>query len=418
MNNFILSPYQKIIIALLALTQFTIILDFMVMSPLGDYMIKALQITPRQFGFAVSSYAFSAGISGLLAAGFADRFDRKKLLLFFYTGFIIGTLCCGLAPTYHFLLIARIITGLFGGVMGAVVMAIITDLFAIQVRGRAIGFIQMGFAASQVLGIPIGIYLANLWDWHAPFLMIVVLALIIVIIIFRVMKPVDDHLEGAREVNAFRHFRTVSANPRYQLAFVATAFLSIGGFLMMPFGSAYAINNLQVSPAQLPLLFVATGISSIIIMPLVGRLSDKFDRFKIFLFGSVWASICIIIYTHLPVIPLWGIMIFNILLFAGIMSRMIPASTITTALPGLKDRGAFMSISSSLQQIAGGIAAAVAGMIVTQKDSHSPIENYPTLGFISVAVMLICAVLIYRVYLIVPHPQPSPISRASTSTST
>lgn len=406
MNSSVLTPYQKTIITLLALTQFTIILDFMVMSPLGDYMIKALQITPRQFGFAVSSYAFSAGISGLLAAGFADRFDRKKLLMFFYTGFIIGTLCCGLAPTYRFLLIARIITGLFGGVMGAVVMAIITDLFAIQVRGRAIGFIQMGFAASQVLGIPIGIYLANLWDWHAPFLMIVVLALIIVIVIFRVMKPVDDHLEGAHEVNAFRHFKTVLANPQYQLAFVATAFLSIGGFLMMPFGSAYAINNLQVSTAQLPLLFIATGISSIIIMPLVGRLSDKFNRFKIFLVGSVWASICIIVYTHLPVIPLWGIMGINILLFAGIMSRVIPASTITTALPGLKDRGAFMSISSSLQQIAGGIAAAVAGMIVTQKDSHSPIENYTTLGFISVAVMLICAVLIYRVYLIVPHPQP------------
>lgn len=404
MKNSALSPYQKIIIALLALTQFTIILDFMVMSPLGDYLIKALQISPKQFGFAVSSYAFSAGISGLLAAGFADRFDRKKLLLFFYTGFIIGTLCCGLAPTYPFLLIARIITGLFGGVLGSVVMAIITDVFALEVRGRVIGFIQMGFAASQVLGIPIGIYLANLWDWHAPFLMIVVLALIIVIAIYKVMKPVDSHLAGAHDVKAIRHFRNVLTNQRYQLAFVATSFLSIGGFLMMPFGSAYAINNLQVSPAQLPLLFVATGISSIIIMPLVGRLSDRFDRFKIFFVGSVWASICIIIYTNLPVIPLWAIMCFNILLFAGIMSRMIPASTITTALPDLKDRGAFMSISSSLQQIAGGIAAALAGLIVTQKDSHSPLEHYPTLGFISVAVMMLCAVLIYRVYQLVPHP--------------
>lgn len=399
-----LSRYQKIIVAVLALTQFTIVLDFMVMSPLGDYLIKALQISPKQFGFAVSSYAFSAGIAGLLAAGFADRFDRKKLLLFFYTGFIIGTLCCGLAVNYHFLLIARIITGLFGGVLGSVVMAIITDLFAIEVRGRVIGFIQMGFAASQVLGIPIGIYLANVWDWHAPFLMIVLLALIIFIVIFKVMRPVDSHLSGAHEVHAIRHFRNVLSNPRYQIAFSATAFLSIGGFLMMPFGSAFAINNLQVSPAQLPLLFIATGISSIIIMPLVGRLSDKYDRFKLFLIGSVWASICIVIYTHLPVIPLWGIISFNILLFAGIMSRIIPASTITTALPDLKDRGAFMSISSSLQQIAGGIAAALAGLIVTQKDSHSPLEHYPTLGFISVAVMMICAVLVYRVYKLVPHP--------------
>src|SRR4051794_12106079 len=111
------TSYQKFAIFILAITQFSVILDFMVMSPLGDMLMKSLKLKPPQFGFAVSAYAFSAGISGLLTAGFADKFDRKKLLLFFYTGFILGTLCCGLANSYFLLITARIITGIFGGVI-------------------------------------------------------------------------------------------------------------------------------------------------------------------------------------------------------------------------------------------------------------------------------------------------------------
>src|SRR4051812_1599529 len=165
------SPHQVLVIVLLALTQFTVVLDFMVMSPLGDMLMKSMNLTTGQFGLAVSSYAFSAGISGLLTAGFADRFDRKKLLLFFYVGFIVGTLLCGLAASYPMLIAARIITGLFGGVIGSISMAIVADLFPIEKRGRVMGFMQMGFGASQVLGIPISLYLANHLGWQAPFLM-------------------------------------------------------------------------------------------------------------------------------------------------------------------------------------------------------------------------------------------------------
>ena len=168
--------YQKFVIAMLAFLQFTIILDFMIISPLGAMMMPTLHITPQQFGLAVSSYAFSAGVSGLLAAGFADRFDRKRLLLFFYAGFMLGTLLCGLATTYPLLLVARIVTGLFGGVIGSVVLAIATDLFPLEMRGRVMGFIQTAFAASQVLGLPAGLYFANHWDWHAPFLAIIAVA--------------------------------------------------------------------------------------------------------------------------------------------------------------------------------------------------------------------------------------------------
>lgn len=153
--------YQSLLVALLAFAQFTIILDFIIMSPLGAIMMPSLNITAGQFGVAVSAYAFSAGLSGILAAGFADRFDRKRLLLFFYTGFTLGTLLCALAQDYHVLLAARIVTGLFGGVIGSIVLAIVTDLFALHLRGRVMGFVQTAFAASQVLGVPAGLFLAN-----------------------------------------------------------------------------------------------------------------------------------------------------------------------------------------------------------------------------------------------------------------
>ncbi len=393
--------YQKLVIGLLAITQFTVVLDFMVMSPLGDILMKSLDITPKQFGIAVSSYAFSAGISGLLAAGFADKYDRKKLLLFFYIGFILGTLFCALAPTYELLVAARIITGLFGGVIGSIGMAIITDIFAIDQRGRVMGVVQMGFAASQVLGIPIGLYLANIWGWHAPFLMIVGLSILIALAVMQWLKPVTKHLELKTERNVFEHFSHVLATKNYQIAFAGTALLSVGGFLMMPFGSAFAINNLKITQEQLPMIFMVTGLSSIVIMPIVGRLSDKFDKFKVFAFGSLWAAIMTLVYTNMTPMPIWIILILNVLLFAGIMSRIIPATTLMTGIPEMQDRGAFMSINSSLQQIAGGIASIVAGFIIVQKDRYSPLENYPTLGFISIVIILLCVWLVYRVSVIV-----------------
>src|SRR5450432_950202 len=189
------SSHEKFVIAILALTQFIVVLDFMVMSPLGDMLMKSMDLKTSQFGLAVSCYAFSAGISGLLTAGFADRFDRKKLLLFFYVGFMAGTFLCAFTTSYPMLIAARIVTGLFGGVIGSISMAIVADLFTIHERGRVMGFMQMGFGASQVLGIPISLYIANKWGWQSPFLMIVCLAIIVWLLVMIKMKPITKHLE-------------------------------------------------------------------------------------------------------------------------------------------------------------------------------------------------------------------------------
>lgn len=406
--------YQKFVIFILAITQFTVILDFMVMSPLGDMLMKSLDLKPSAFGVAVSAYAFSAGISGLLTAGFADKFDRKKLLLFFYIGFIAGTVFCGLAESYAVLVAARIITGLFGGVIGSISMAIITDLFALQQRGRVMGFIQMGFGASQVLGVPIGIYIATLWKWEAPFWMVAILGVIIAIAIALYLKPLTAHLALQHDRSAFAHLWHTVSKRDYRIAFTATALLSIGGFMMMPFGSAFAVNNLGVNYKQLTMLLMVSGISSLVVMPIIGKLSDKINKFTIFAVASVWMMIICVVYTNLGVTPLSIVMALNIMMMIGIMSRMIPSSALTSAVPEMADRGAFMSINSSLQQIAGGIAAMVAGEIVTQKSKGSPLEHYNIVGYVIVCISIISIILMWRVYkLTVKKPHYSKVEPAS-----
>ena len=395
------SSYQKFVIFILAITQFSVVLDFMVMSPMGDMLMKAFTLKPAQFGAAVSVYAFSAGISGLLTAGFADKFDRKKLLLFFYTGFIVGTFLCSIANSYEMLLVARIVTGLFGGVIGAISLAIITDLFDIHHRGRVMGFVQMGFGASQVLGIPFSLYLANHWGWRAPFVLVAVMAAMILIFIFLKLKPVTGHLFKQPERSAFQHLLHTFSKRSYRIGFLSTALLSIGGFMMMPFGSAFAINNLKITQEQLPIMFMVSGCSSLIIMPLVGRLADKMDKFTLFAIASAWMMVVVVLYTNLSATPLWLVMVFNVLMMMGILSRMVPSSALTTAIPDIQDRGAFMSITSSLQQIAGGIAAASAGMIVSQKDKFSPLEHYNILGYVLVCISLVSVSLLYRVNVLV-----------------
>jgi predicted MFS family arabinose efflux permease len=397
-NDKTFTRYQIFIIAVLAFIQFTVILDFIIIAPLGALLMKTMGVTPAQFGTIVSAYAFSAGISGFLAAGFADRFDRKRFLLFFYGGFIAGTFLCGIASDYYFLLAARIVTGIFGGVIASVSLAIVADLFEMHIRSRVMGFVQMSFAVAQVAGIPLGIYLANVIGWHAPFMLIVGIGIPAGLAMMKLVRPITTHLsmDNHHRRSAFRHLRDTVSQKNYLKAFSTTATLTLGGFLMMPFSSAFLVNNIGINQEHLPLVFIFTGMATIIILPIVGRISDTFGKLNVFIAGTVLASVMIVIYTNLSVTPLWEVVLINVLLFAGIMSRMIPATTLMTAVPDLADRGAFMSINSSLQQISGGIASVFAGMIIVQVN-QGPLQNYNVLGYITVTLMFVGAGMMYVV---------------------
>lgn len=388
------TPYQVFVIAILSFLQFTVILDFMVLSPLGAILMDTLHVTTQQFGLVVSAYAFSAGAAGLLTAGFADKFDRKKLLLFFYAGFILGTVLCAVAPSYPLLLGARIITGIFGGVIGSISFAIITDLFAMEVRGRVMGFVQMSFAASQVLGLPIGLLLANRFDWHAPFWMIAGVGAVMGLVMVVKLKPVDKHLHLRIEQNALQHLLYTLTRADYAKAFFATSLLATGGFMLMPFGSAYSIHNLGITLDQLPLIYLITGFATILFGPITGKLTDKIGKFRMFTIGSVIAIAMVAVYTHLGITPLWELIALNVILFVGLTARMISSSALLTAVPDAKDRGAFMSINASTQQLSGGVASIIAGFIVLQTPSGK-LERYDTLGYVVIGSMLLATLMLF-----------------------
>jgi predicted MFS family arabinose efflux permease len=248
-----------------------------------------------------------------------------------------------------------------------------------------------------VLGVPIGLYLANFWGWEAPFWLVAAISIIIALLIALRLQPIVQHLKIQNDRSAFKHLWHTLTRPDYRIGYTATALLSIGGFMMMPFGSAFAINNLGLSNEELPMLFMVSGVSLLVIMPLIGKLSDKIDKFKIFTVASIWMVLMCVIYTNLGLTPLIIVMLLNILMMTGIMSRMVPSSALTSAVPEMADRGAFMSINSSLQQIAGGVAAAVAGMIVTQKGKGMPLEHYDIVGYTIVGISLISILMMMRV---------------------
>jgi predicted MFS family arabinose efflux permease len=390
------SRYQSLLVALLAFVQFTVILDFMIMSPLGAIIMPALNITAGQFGVAVSAYAFSAGISGILAAGFADRFDRKRLLLFFYLGFTAGTALCALAPNYHVLLIGRIVAGLFGGVMGSIVLAIITDLFALKLRGRVMGFVQTAFAASQVLGIPVGLFLSNHWNWHVAFGALVGLSIAAIAAVSLVMRPVNAHLRLKQDNTAFRHLIATVGQPRYTLAFGVTTLLATGGFMLMPFGSAFTVHNLGIDIVHLPTIYLISGLFSIFTGPLVGRASDAFGKFPVFIFGSAVSVIMVSIYTHLGQVSLTTVIIVNVLMFVGIFSRMIPSQALISAIPVPSQRGSFSAVSASLQQLSGGLGSVLAAAIIAQNTDGS-LRHFDRLGYIVVTTSILSLIAMYFV---------------------
>ncbi|WP_332878000.1 MFS transporter [Massilia sp. S19_KUP03_FR1] len=388
--------YQKFVAGLLAFLQFAVILDFMVMSPLGAVIMPSLGISPAKFGIVVSAYAFSAGLSGLLAAGFADRFDRKKLLLFFYVGFLCGTLWCGLARSFEAMLAARIVTGLFGGVIGSVLLAIATDLYAPALRGRVMGIIQTAFAASQVMGIPVALYLSNHFDWHAPFFLIVGVGAVGGMLLAWKLEPVDAHLKGQTSANALQHLVATVTDRRHLPALATTCLLATGGFMLMPFSSVFTVNNLGIGIEKLPTIYLITGLCTIFVGPLIGKLSDRFGKMPVFYFGSLVTIVMVLTYTHLSIVPLPVVIAVNVVMFLGIFSRMIPYQALAAAVPEAGMRGSFNAISASLQQLSGGLAAVIAGHLVST-GADGRLQGFPLVGYVVVGTTIVAGFLVTQV---------------------
>jgi predicted MFS family arabinose efflux permease len=270
-------------------------------------------------------------------------------------------------------------------------------------RGRVMGFVQTAFAASQVLGIPAGLFLSNHWNWHVSFGVLVALSLVTMVAVIFLMRPVNAHLSLKQDRNAFAHLIATVSQPRYTLAFLVTTLLATGGYMLMPFGSAYTVSNLGIDIVDLPTIYLVSGLFSIFTGPLVGRASDTFGKFPTFMFGSFVSIVMVLIYTHLGRVSLTVAITVNVLMFVGIFSRMIPSQALISAIPDPSQRGSFSAVSASLQQLSGGLGSVLAAAIIAQNADGS-LRHFDWLGYIVVATALVSLALMYFVQKAVANP--------------
>ena len=389
---------ERIILFLLAALNFTHILDFMIMMPLGNYLIPYFKITAMEFSILVASYSISAFFSGLAIAIFIDRFDRKTSLLVAYIGFLLGTLACGIAPTYGLLLAARILAGVFGGIIGAQVLAIVADLFAYERRGRAMGAVMSAFAAASILGVPISLYLTNLFkfNWHVPFILIGSLGIVFVPFIIRFVPSMRNHIKPKEgDEHLFKALITVCKVPAQRSALIFSGLLMMGHFLIIPFINPYLEYNMGFSKDLTPMIYLVGGSASLVAAIYLGRVSDKKGKLLIFSVSVILSLFMVLLITKMPPVPFSVVLLFFAVWFVFATGRAVTAQAMISEVVEPQQRGSFMSVNGSIQQLGSGIAALSAGAIVITEESKK-IVHYNWVGYLSILV-LIASLLIGRV---------------------
>jgi len=384
---------DKSLLLILAALQFTNIVDFMIIIPMGDILMKLFNIVPSQFSIIVSAYTISAGISGFLGAFLIDRFDRKKSLIFIYTGFILGTIACGLAPNYSALVGARVFTGMFGGILGALVLSIVSDAIPVERRSTAMGVVTAAFSVASVLGVPGGLYFANLYSWHTPFFILAGLSTLILIGVFFVVPNIIAHL-GSPKKSPKDLITMLIESPSQQKALLFMFLLVMGQFSIIPFITPFMINNVGLTQAQIPLIYLVGGSVTIFSSPFIGKLADKFGRQRVFYFGAIFSILPILIITNLIPMNIFIILAIMGFFFIAITGRMIPAMSLMTSIVKPENRGSFMSLSSSVQQFAAGIAAYISGSIIIQ--TNTGLEHYNLVGFLAIGATILAIIVSFR----------------------
>lgn len=385
---------EKLLLITLAAIQFTNIMDFMIMMPLGPQLMRIFDITPQQFSVVVSSYTLSAGVFVFLAAFIIDKFDRKTVLIIAYFGFIIGTFACGLAPTYLLLLLARVLTGVFGGVLGAVVLAIVGDAIPLERRSSAMGTVMAAFSLASVVGVPFGLFLASKFDWHTPFLLLALMGSGVLILIFRFVPEMNAHLNEKSDVkvNPFQFLINIFENKNQLKALALMVFMMMGQFSYISLMSPYLVYNVGFSENELTYIYLLGGAVTIISSPIAGKLADKYGRTKIFTIFSLLYIVPLFLLTNLPKTEIYIVLIITTFNFIFVSGRMIPGSTMITATVLPQNRGSFMSINSCVQQLSSGLAALIAGAIVV-KNNTGIIENYHCVGYLAILSVVISIIL-------------------------
>ncbi len=389
-----LLPEERKLIFTLAFINFSHIVDFMLMMPLGPQVMRVFAVGPDQFGLLVSAYSFTAGVSGILLSSLMDRFDKRSSLLALYTGFMLGTLFCGLAPTFGWLLFFRSLTGFFGGVLNSVVYSIVSDKIAVNKRGYAMGLLTVSFSAASIFGVPLSIYIAAQSSWRWPFIGLGFVGLLLWLIIYFFVPKTQvfdtdrwDPLRPLRE--ALR-----DANQRWSLLFIGVLIFS--QFVLISFFSPSLVANVGVSEAGLTWVYLVGGGISIFSSPFFGRMSDRYGRKKILQYAIPISLIPIYFVSHLSSVAMPLVLLCTVVFFVSMGARMVPSMAMVSSAVAPNKRGGFMSILSSMQSLGAGLAAYVAGNIVV-RTAEGRLENYSTVGWVSAGASLVALFLAFRV---------------------
>jgi predicted MFS family arabinose efflux permease len=355
--------------------QFTHILDFMIMMPLGPQFTRLFDISDAQFGLLVSAYTLAAGVSGLAAATYVDRFDRKRLLLTLYVLFGLATLACGLAPGYGFLMVARVAAGAFGGVLSALSQTIVADVVPFERRGRAMGIVMSSFSVSTVIGVPAGLFLASHWNWQAPFIGIALLSGLLATAAAFTLPPLRQHLNAQGRPSVWRGIGMVLSDANHLRAFAFSALMMFTGFTVIPYLTIYMQANVGVTDSQLPYIYLCGGLATLVTARVFGRLSDRLGKVRVFSWLAAAVIVPLLVTTLLPPVPFWLMVVVSTTLFIFMSGRMIPGMALLTSAADPALRGTFMALNAAVQSAAMGLASFLGGLIIG-RDAAGQVQHY------------------------------------------
>lgn len=401
---------ERAVVLILTAIQVLHMTDFVIVMPLGPQFMTMFALSPQQFSLVVSSYTFAACVSGLLGALVIDRFDRKRALLALFAGFTVANLACAAADGFVTLVAARIMAGGFGGVLGALTFAIIGDRIPFERRGRATGIVMSGFAIASVLGVPLGLQLATWWTWHAPFLMLTGAGAVVWMVAAAALPAMNGHFSDEGRIPPVATLRAVLVDAGHWRAFVLMIALIFGGFTVIPFFAPFLVTTLGLSEHQLVLVYLLGGVCTIVSSPLIGRWSDRFGKARVFSIVAALSLIPLLVFTNLPALvsltslplaalPLAVVLAISTTFIVLVSGRFVPAMALVTAAVEPRLRGAFMAVNSSLQSLAMGAAASLAGAIVARPDPHGPMLHYGWVGGLAAGATVLCLILVRRLIL-------------------
>ena len=381
---------------ILAGIQFCHVLDFMIMMPLGPFLINALSISTHEFALLVASYSFSAAVAGLLMAPVVDRFERKRFLLGIFLAFAVATLLCALSPGFITLLLARGLAGIFGGMMGAMVHTMVADAIPFERRAKATGYVATAFSVSSIAGVPVSLLMADAMGWQAPFLFIALLSATLIWFGYKSLPEFHGHLNARKEGRAINQMISVALEPNHMRAMLLTGLVIFGGFTVIPYITLYAISNVGIAGDQVPLIYFLGGAATLVTARLIGALADRFGKVLLFRMVALAACIPVLLVTNIGQASLVAYLVITTLFFIFVSGRMVPLLAIVGAAVKPQERGTFLSLNATVQSMAMGLASMVGGLFITQT-ADGVISGYGWVGLVAASFNVLAAIWVGRV---------------------